>query len=162
MNSDLKDKVWQCPDELLGKLKSNLANFGGKEGSRGVQRIKDIIDYPKVSYSQMKRLKNYFDTYEGDGSDNEYKMIGGDEMKNWVNNSLKTSRDAIYNVKNTRMMAGEENQFIDTHEKDNNSNPTDVSIPKLHKMSKSKYIMLDRGFTEQISRIKQLIEHMNK
>jgi hypothetical protein len=79
-----------------------------------------------------------------------------------VNTSLKTSRDAIYNVKNTRMMAGEDNQFIDSHEKDKmNSDPTGINIGKPYKMTKSKYIMLDRGFTEEISRIKQLIEHMN-
>jgi hypothetical protein len=163
MNSELKNNTFKVPDELLGKLKSSLASFSGQENSRGVKRAKDILANPNISYAQIKRLKNYFDTYEGVGTDTEYKLIGGDEMKNWVNSSLKTSRDSIYNVKNTRMMAGEENQFIDSHEKDfDNANPTGINIPKINKMSKAKYIMLDRSFTEEISRIKQLIDHMSK
>lgn len=163
-NSDLQNKFWTCPDEIIVILKTNTSGHKGKKGIKGLQRAIDLISSPKVSYAQMKRLKNYFDNYKGDGTDTEYKLIGGDMMKNWVLSALNNSRDTIYNVKNSRMRAGEGNQFIDTHNKDNNKNPTGIGKPnKMHKeLNNPNYILLGRSYNEEIIRIKQLIEHLSK
>lgn len=120
----------------------------------------------KISYENMKKIKSFFDNYDGDGTDEEYKNKGGERMKNWINNTLSDSRDSIYYEKKSRMDAGEENQFIKTHTKDkDNANPTKVRLPKIAKSSKNKYIMANRtvyeSIDEEIDTIKYLIEYMN-
>lgn len=120
----------------------------------------------KISYENMKKIKSFFDNYDGDGTDEEYKNKGGERMKNWINNTLSDSRDSIYYEKKSRMDAGEENQFIKTHTKDkDNANPTKIRLPKIAKSSKNKYIMANRtvyeSIDEEIDTIKYLIEYMN-
>ena len=122
----------------------------------------------------MKRIKNYFDSYSGDGDDDEYKLNGGELMKNWVDKELGTSRDAIHSTKKVQMDAGRENSFIKTHEKDKSKNPTKVGIPKLHKGSTAANIMRNdttyesitpktesQTIYEEIESIKYLIGYMD-
>ena len=167
-NKDLKNRTWVVPKNIIFNISNILKNYRGNTDELGVKRAKNIIENPNISYSEMKRLKNFFDN----ANDNtfEYNVIGGKTMKDWVNNSLKTSRDTIYNEKKTRMMTGEENQFIKTHEKDKIVHPkndkrnpiTKINTTKLHKQLDSKNMMLDNSFTEEIKRIKTIIEQIDK
>ena len=132
----------------------------------GFKRAKNIVDTKRLSYEQMKRVKNYFDNYEGDGNDMEFKLNGGDLMKSWVNNTLGNARDAIENVKRVEMNAGKENAFIRTHNKDrDNKNITKVNLPKPEKGSQYDNIMNGRvryeSVESKINSIKYLIEYMN-
>jgi hypothetical protein len=114
----------------------------------------------------MKRLKNYFDSYDGDGTDDEYKLNGGDVMNKWVDKALGNTRDTIDHQKRVRMDAGENNQYKDTHTKDrDNADPTRVRIPKIHKGLTSRNIMTNKVAYESVSGeidiIRYLIEYMN-
>jgi hypothetical protein len=167
-NKDLKDLVWVVPKNILVKINNTLKNYNGDGNVSGVKRAKNILNNNSISYSEMKRLKNFFENC--DENSFEFNVIGGGEMKVWVNNSLSTSRDAIYNEKNTRMMSGEENQFIKPHEKDKinhkkndkRTSITKLNIPKIYKQSSGKDIMLNNSFTEEVNRIKQIMEFFQK
>ena len=173
MNSALKDKVFPLEMNLYKTLLTTFNRYRDNKGTPNLKRVIGLIRSvetdgtkftPQLTYAQIKKFKNYFDNFDGDTNSEEYKLIGGDLMKNFVDSALGSSRNAIENPKNARRLAGEENQFQkEGGEKDNNSNPTAVKMPKMHKIARTKNaIMLDTSFTEQVNRIKQLMEHMNK
>lgn len=119
-----------------------------------------------LSYENMKKMKSFFDNYEGDGNDEQYVNYGGEQMKQWLDNTLTDMRNSVYYPKKSRMDAGEENQFKKTHHKDkDNTNLGDVNIPNIAKSSNHKYIMANKSvyesIDEELNAIKYLIEYMN-
>lgn len=161
-NSNLEGKYFNPTDEVLNQIEKALMKYDIESRSNGFARAKDIIKNKRISYEQMKRIKNYFDNYEGDGTDIEFKLNGGNTMKKWNSEALSTGRDVIHKEKKARMDAGEENQFIDTHEKDkDNADPTRVRMAKIHKGSKLRNIMANDTIYEEIESIKYLINYIN-
>jgi len=174
-NKSLENKIYTCSDEVINHLNSLLPKYQNDETNKGYKRAKSIVNDGNIAYGQMKRIKNYFDNYKGDGEDDEYKLNGGSLMKDWVNKELGTSRDAIHGTKKVQMDAGRENSFIRNHTKDrDNANPTGISIPKLHKGSKMANIMKNdtvyedinhkiksQTIYEEIESIKYLINYMD-
>jgi hypothetical protein len=159
-NSSLENQSFKVSDELRSTLKKNLEKYG-KDNPKGSKRARKMITNPTVNYNEMKRMKTYFDNYDGDGSDVEYKLNGGDLGKDWVESTLNTARDTVDGIKRTRMDAGEENQFKKTHEKDkDNANPTGVGMVKIHKGSDMRNIMNNTTVYEEIKQIKELIEYL--
>lgn len=123
-----------------------------------------ILD-KEVSYEYMKKIKSFFDNYNGENK-KQYDLYGGNKMKKWVNQTLKDRRGAVYSPKKTRMDAGEENQFKKTHNKDKeNTNVTNVNIPKIAKGSKLRHIMTNKtvyeNIKEEIKYNRYLIKYMN-
>jgi len=174
-NSELKDKYFKIPLNVYNKINQQLKRINTQDKqAKGVKRAKDIVDAKKISYSQMKRLKNYFDGYSGDGKDDEFNLIGGDVTKQWVDKTLTHNRDGIKQGKKIRKDGGMENQFLKTHEKDNaNSDPTDargglIDIAQSSKMDRimgndAIYKTSDKSnYNEEIKTIKYLIEYMSK
>lgn len=163
-NSALEDKYFKVPDKVINILKQNLEKYG-QDNPSGSKRAKDLITNRKATYAQLKRIKTYFEDYEGNGTDAEYKLNGEEEAQKWVYDVLDQARDTVDSVKRTRMDAGEENQFLDTHEKDNdNANPTGVGMVKIHKGSKMRNIMnntttYEGTIKEEMDRIKKLINY---
>lgn len=159
-NSSLENRTFEVSDKLLNKLKSNLEKYG-KDNPKGSKRARNLITKQMATYHEMKRLKHYFDNYEGDGMDVEYKLNGGDVAKEWVETSLGNARDTIDSIKRTRMDAGDENQFKKTHEKDkDNANPTGVGMVKIHKGANMRNIMNNTTVYEEIQQIKKLIKYL--
>lgn len=163
-NKALQNRKFVVTDELAHRLKINLEKYG-KDDSKGAKRARFLITNREVSYSDMKRIKNYFDNYEGDGKDPEYKLNGGDQAKEWVENELGLARDTIHSMKNNRKEAGEENMFIKTHTKDSNANPTEIGgLINVQKTSASDAIKgefnYDKNVSEEISEIKRIIKYL--
>tara|TARA_R110000851_G_scaffold158676_2_gene301738 strand:+ start:2643 stop:3188 length:546 start_codon:yes stop_codon:yes gene_type:complete len=176
-NSKLQDKIFKVPDKVFNKVNQmlNKINVDDKQ-AKGLRRAKDIVNDRNVTYSNMKRLKNYFDNYSGDGSDNEFNLIGGKITRKWVDETLGQDRESIKKIKKTKKDGGLENQFLKTHEKDSdNTNPTNpnsgmVDITKgstlnnimtgdvIYKSSDNK----QEAYNKEINSIKYLIEYMNK
>jgi len=125
-----------------------------------------ILD-KKLSYENMKKIKSFFDNYEGDGTDEKYVNYGGKKMHEWLNKTLENLSKSVYYPKKSRMDAGEENQFKKPHTKDrDNSNPTEIKLPNVIKGSKHKYIMANKtvyeSIEDELKAIRYLIEYMNK
>ena len=121
-NSDLKDKTYNVPKHLESFLGSTM------------------------SYPNLKMTKTRLNKAKDDNNLDEFKRKGGDEALKWIEETLKTDRDAIYNKKKIGMDTGRENQFIRPHEKDrDNANPTAVGgLPKINKGNISRKIMTNK------------------
>jgi hypothetical protein len=170
-NSQLNDKYFKVPDNVFNQINRRLSAINpDTEQAKGLKRAKDIVADRKISYSQMKRLKNYFDTYKGDGNDEEFKLIGGKVTRMWVDKTLGSNRDSILQSKKAKMDGGLENQFLKTHEKDNdntNLSRANGGMIDIAKSSKSKNIMANsaiyqENYKKEIDSMKYLIEYMDK
>ena len=144
MNSDLKDKMYEVPE--------NLKTFLGN----------------KISYHNLKMTKTRMEQAKEAENFQEFKKKGGEVSLKWIDNTLSTDRDALYQEKKTGMDAGRENQFIKKHEKDrDNANPTGVGgLPKMNKGNINRKIMTNKevyneGVQKQINDINYLIEYMD-
>tara|TARA_R110000796_G_scaffold63162_2_gene145627 strand:+ start:3046 stop:3567 length:522 start_codon:yes stop_codon:yes gene_type:complete len=170
-NSKLKDKIYPVPFKVIKRITNSLSRIKVDTGQdKGYKRAKDIVDSGKISEPQMKRLKNYFDSYEGDGKDNEFMLIGGGVTRKWVNDTLGHDRESIKKVKTIKKDSGLENQFIRTHEKDNNNKnvgKANGGMIDIKKSSNSKNIMANdaiykENYNKEIKNIKYLIEYLSK
>jgi hypothetical protein len=176
-NSKLQNKGYKVPNKVINKINQALKMVDvNDKHAKGYKRANDIIANKVISYSQMNRLKNYFDNYEGDGTDDEYKLIGGKVTQDWVDNSLNDDTEKIKRTKKVKMDGGMENQFIKPHEKDrDNHDPTDpnggmIDVTKGSALNNvmtgdAIYKTSDRtneAYQKEIQTIKYLIEYMNK
>ena len=166
-NKDLQNKTFKVPSKVKNRINRQLNRMNTDDKhAKGVKRAKDIISNDNISYGQMKRLKNYFDTYSGDGKDEEFNLIGGSVTRKWVNDELGKSRESIKKLKKSKMDGGMENQFIKPHTKDNeNTNVTKSNggMIDIGKSSSMRSIMANSAvYKEEIKTIKYLIEYMLK
>lgn len=131
-NSELKNRKFPIPDGVRKILMSTLENYNGSKTVDGYKRLNNILEMDAISYSEMKRLKNFFDNYRGTEKSTEFILNGGDSMRTWVNNTLKTATDAVENFKQAKKDAGIKNAFIKPHEKNRQTKkknkPTNVKI----------------------------------
>lgn len=117
-NSELKNRVFPIPDGVRKLLKSTLENYNGDKTIDGYKRLNNILGMQSISYQEMKRIKNFFDNYNGSDKSAEYILNGGEPMKNWVNNTLNTATKAVHDFKQAKKDAGISNAFIKAHNKD--------------------------------------------
>jgi hypothetical protein len=169
-NSKLKGRYWNCPDYVLNTLQNAVNKFekiklkNGK--TEGYERAKSIIIEKSITYEQMKRIKNWFDSYDGPWENWDFQLNGGKTMQNWVEGQLRTSTSAVKNIKDAQKDAetNPENTHIKSHEKDNNKvnfKATFPTLPKLHK-DISGQIKRGKSIYEEIERMKLLIIYESK
>ena len=124
---------------------------GANDSVDGYKRNKELQGKQTIDYKQLKRIKNFFDSFQGNQEDDSYILNGGVEMKNWVNDQLRRMRDGIHMTKKNKSETGMENQFIKNHEK---KDFIDVRKSQEHKNTVSKY---DVAVTESLKRINEII-----
>jgi hypothetical protein len=129
-NSSLENKYWELDEELLNHLTRIFNAYNGDENVAGYKRLKDLIDSKECSYQQMKRVKNFFDTYEGTIKQTPYLLNGGSKMKGWVDECLSNARQDIKGKKKSMMDVGMDNQF----QKDGGVKNQDTSGERIKKM----------------------------
>ena len=123
-NKDLKGRRFMIGPNLLRHLTDTLQNYNGDRNIEGYKRLNSLIDMANnggVRYEEMKRIKNWFDTHDKARNTDEYKLNGGDMMRNWIDLTLNDATKAIRDWKQARKDAGEKNAFIKHHEKDRQS-----------------------------------------
>jgi len=59
----------------------------------GHKRNEELRDSGYVTYQQLGRIKNWFDNYEGDGTDAPFILNGADYMKNWAETTIQQLRN---------------------------------------------------------------------
>lgn len=129
-NSALKNRVFPLPDGIRKHLQKTLDSYNGDKTVDGFKRLNNLLQMKNIEYNEMKRLKNYFDNYNGSANTIEYLLNGGDEMKLWVNNTLSTATNAIHDFKQTMKDAGVDNMFIKAHSKDRQTKTSKPSQSK--------------------------------
>tara|TARA_R110000824_G_scaffold161822_3_gene337293 strand:+ start:2513 stop:2968 length:456 start_codon:yes stop_codon:yes gene_type:complete len=151
MNSDLKDDKYVLPDPLMDVLSGNLKSL--TPGDKGYDRCNNMVRDGSLTYPQAKKFKHEL---ENDLEDEDYSVVGGDDMLAFINDSLTRRRDGVHHSKKVRQNSGEENAFKKTHTKDKSKNPTKVR--KIKVATNSDDILNNRAVYEEIDRIKQLIK----
>lgn len=131
-NKELKNRVFPLPKGIRKYLTNLLSNYNGSKNTEGYDRLNNILQMKHITYQEMKRLKNFFDNFQGNVKSDEYQLNGGDALKTWVNNTLYTATSAIRNFKQAKKDAGVSNAFIRHHSKDRQThskfNPTQAKF----------------------------------
>jgi hypothetical protein len=152
MNKDLYGNTIPLPENVSEYLNRCFnAAKGADETTEGYKRNKELREKNEITYQQLKRIKNWFDNFNGQPNDLSFILNGGDYMKNWVNETLRGMRDNVEMGKKAKADVLP-NQYIQPHEKEglkNMNRPT-----KSHSSRKSEY---DVRITENLKRINELI-----
>lgn len=117
MNSQLYNNVVMIPDSLLKHLADCFNSTEGDSNTEGWKRNQEIRNSKQITYQQVKRIKNWFDSYGGNKEDAPFILNGGDRMKNWCDEALRIMRDSVSNSKETKSDAGMMNQYLSNHYK---------------------------------------------
>ena len=153
MNKDLYGHKVPIPEEVVGYLdKCFNAAKGANETTEGYKRNKELREKREVTYQQLKRMKNWFDSFNGHDNDLPFILNGGHYVKGWVDNTLNSMRDGVdlsKEIKSTVLP----NQYIQPHEKNDLSNMNRPS--KSHKSSTERH---STAISEDVQKINQLIK----
>lgn len=94
-NSDLRGRSFVLPDGLRQHLTNTFKNYKGDKNQKGYDRLKFILSSDAINYREMKRLKNFFETFNRRADDDEYILNGGEPMKIWVLNTLNSATASV-------------------------------------------------------------------
>ena len=117
-NKDVYGNTQTVPNDIVTVINKEINRNKSNKSLKGYKRAQNIVGDKSMSYSMLKRIKNFFETSKGSKDNSEYLINGGDKMKTWVNNTLNSSRGDITREKRTKADAGMSNQFKKTHTKD--------------------------------------------
>jgi len=93
VNSNLYNKTIELPKEVVEYLQVCFDHIPNSDPTiEGHKRNEELRDTGYVTYQQLGRIKNWFDNYEGDGTDAPFILNGADYMKNWVENTIQGLR----------------------------------------------------------------------
>ncbi len=100
MNSELYNKTYQIPSEIINNIRKTLISYPNAEG---VKRAKFMVNNGSITYQSLKRLKNYFDYYNQQTGDKiQYALAGGDAMKSFIEKTLASDRNAVEQSKKVK------------------------------------------------------------
>jgi len=154
MNSDLYNRTAKLPESLIKHLNDSFSTINVDSNVEGFKRNKELRETGTATYQQIKRIKNWFDSYSGNKEDAPFILNGGDRMNNWCDTVLNHWRESVKGGKQIKSDTGMQNAFIDDHSKEGGSiNPGDS-----HKDGFSKH---DASISESINRFKKRIEYGN-
>lgn len=116
-NSQLVGKTFLIPNGVKKHLLSTFKSYDGDKTIDGYKRLKNLIQLDRISYNELRRIKNFFDNYVATTQSSEYILNGGDTMKYWVNTTLDKATKSIRDFKYAKKNAGFKNAFIKSHTK---------------------------------------------
>lgn len=94
MNSNLYNKTIPLPKEMVEYLQTCFDEIPNSDSSiEGHKRNEELRNSGYVTYQQLGRIKNWFDNYEGDGTDAPFILNGADYMKNWAETTIQQLRN---------------------------------------------------------------------
>lgn len=152
MNKDLYGHTVPLPEEVVGYLdKCFEAAKGANETTEGYKRNKELREKKEITYQQLKRIKNWFDSFNGKDNDLPFILNGGYYVKEWIDKTLGSMRDDISLSKEIKSVVLP-NQYIAPHEKNNVQNMNRPS--KSHKSSTERHAT---AISEDVKKINYLI-----
>ena len=153
MNKELYGKVWQFPQHMqkhmqvcFAKVKNADSNVEGYNRNRRLQTINNI------GYPELKRIKNFFDTYTGNPQDAPFILNGENKMKDFVNSILSGARQSLSTSQQIRNNTGMQMDRNDVPDPNVNLN---LSQDTANKSTIEKY---DLQVTESLKRINNLMK----
>lgn len=95
MNSSLYGNVFQIPKEIKTHILNSFNECGDvNNNTEGYRRNLELQKAKTITYQQLKRIKNWFDSFSGKKEDKPYILNGGDFMRTWVDNILSGARNS--------------------------------------------------------------------
>ncbi len=163
MNSQLKDNVYDVPNDVLEKINSVLSSVTD-ESTHGVQRAKKLCSEKKVTYGQLKRIIHDIKTIDKENDNLRYELYGGELMEKWASTFLngqrglvKSKKQATQKINNLTGMDGmRKNPFLDTHKKSEDK-PIYTNFLKSKSDKNSISTITSTGIFEEVERIKKLM-----
>ena len=153
MNKDLYGNTVQLPEDVVEYLQQCFDSANTEDSTiEGFKRNQELRDSRETTYQQLKRMKNWFDNFNGMENDLPFILNGGHYVKNWVNDTLGGMRNNVYMGKKAKSEVLP-NQFIQTHTKDN--------LNTMNRQSKSHSSTtgdINKDITENLKRINELIK----
>ena len=153
MNKDLYGNTVQLPENVVEYLQQCFDSANTDDSTiEGFKRNQELRDSRETTYQQLKRMKNWFDNFNGLENDLPFILNGGHYVKNWVNDTLGGMRNNVYMGKKAKSEVLP-NQFIQTHTKDN--------LNTMNRQSKSHSSTtgdINKDITESLKRINELIK----
>lgn len=160
-NKDLKNRKFMLPNGIRKHLYKTLENYNGDKTVNGYKRLSNILSAKTLSYSEMKRVKNFFDNYSGTDKSAEYILNGGEPMKSWVNSTLNTATASIRNFKQALKDSGVKNAFRKPHEKDRQKKIKKPAMAKIQTTNLSQRLQNNDSIRlERIERISEADIHV--
>ena len=154
MNSELYGKTYPVPQDVLEYLDKCFKAVGDvDETTEGFKRNKDLREKGEITYQQLKRMKNWFDNFNGHQDEIPHILNGGHYVRNWVENTLKGDRDSLESAKNAKSEVLT-NQHIKPHEKD--------GIVSMNRPSQNHNSTINKYDTAIIENLKRINELMKK
>lgn len=102
-NKELRNRRFPLGRGIKKHLRKTLQNYNGDKTVDGYKRLNNLIEMDAndggIAYNEMKRLKNFFDTYTGSRKSVEYMLNGGYDMELWVRNTLDHATQSIADFK---------------------------------------------------------------
>ena len=163
MNNQLKDNVYDVPNDILEKINSVLSSVND-ETAHGVQRAKRLCSEKKVTYGQLKRIIHDIKMIDKENDKLRYELYGGELMEKWAKTFLdgqrglvKSKKRASKNVNNLTGMDGmRKNAFRATHKR-SEEKPSYKNFLKSNSDETSVSPISSVGIFEEIERIKKLM-----
>jgi hypothetical protein len=110
-NSKLVHNKTDLGEDILFHLRRLFNAYKGAKDVEGYERLKGLCDSDTISYEQLKRIKNFFDEFDGSVKDTTYMLNGGTKMKNWVEVTLDNMRSNVNSKKKNMSAVGMNNQY---------------------------------------------------
>ena len=88
MNKTLYNRKAKLPETLMKHLEQSFSALESDSNIEGHNRNKELRENGFVTYQQLKRMKNWFETYSGKKEDAPFILNGGDRMNRWCDHVL--------------------------------------------------------------------------
>lgn len=140
-NKQLLKKSYKLPKGLKDKLSATLAATKQYSNSIGHKRLEHLVNDDfndrskgketqsmkgRIPFGLLKRWQNAFKYTQPNGL--EYHMLGGEDMKNWVNGTINRERTMVKPV----LPQKDNNTPKPSKPKANTKKPLKIEKPKLH------------------------------
>lgn len=164
MNKDLKNRIYDVPQNILDKINHTMVGLNG-QNVRGIQRAKKLLSEKKIKYGQLKRIIYDIQNMDKIKDKVKYDLCGGDLMEKWSKQFLDGERDLVKSKKDSKMktddmigMTGErKNSHLKSHKKRFSFKiPTNLIKSNSHKSTISPLTSLK--LFEEVDKIKKLIK----
>lgn len=152
MNNQLYGKVWQFPQHMQQHMRICFAKVKNVDANvEGYNRNRRLQTASQVGYPELKRIKNFFDTYTGNPQDAPFILNGENKMKDFVNSILSGARQSLSTSQQIRNNTGMQMDRNDVPDPNVNLN---LSQDTANKSTIEKY---DLQVTESLKRINEIM-----
>lgn len=163
MNKDLKDRVFDLPQNILDKINHTINGLKGQH-FHGLNRAQKLLNDKQVKYGQLKRIIHDFQNVDKISDRIRYDLYGGELMERWAKQFLQGERDLISNQKDSRKRADDigaitgerKNSHLKSHSKKASWLPP-LNLVKSNSHKNSITSLKMGKLFEEVERIKKLM-----